>query len=230
MSDEKLALKKRVASGKKVAELRAAGLIPSIIYGGKSEPVMTESEYNPTEKVLKAAGYHSPVDLEVDGKMQMAMVKNVAIDPVKRRILNVEFQAISANEAVVAMAPIELIDMGTSEAEKLHLTISQVLDEIEVKAKPADLPSKLEISVSGLASTEDKLTLADIKLPTGVEFADKEIDLEQVIANVYDSAVEAAREAEAEAAAAAEAASGEGAEVPAEHGEAAPENTEAKAE
>ena len=45
--------------------------------------------------------------------------------------------------------------------------------EIDVKAKPADLPEVIEVDASKLATTEDGLTLADIVLPKGVEFADK---------------------------------------------------------
>jgi large subunit ribosomal protein L25 len=221
MSEDRLDLKKRSVKGKKVTKLRLDGWVPGVIYGGKlKEPVLTESEYGATERVLLSAGYHSPVNLTVDGKGQLAMVKNIDLDPVRRKILNVEFMAISSDDVVSASAPIELIGLGGSEAEKANLSILQVLDEIEVRAKPADLPAALEISVEGLATTDDRITLADIKLPSGVEFADKEIDLNQVIANVYDPAIAAAKaeeEAAAEAAAAAEAS----AEVPAEHGEGA---------
>ena len=101
MSDIKLSLEKRTIAGKKLAGLRADGLIPSVIYGGK-EPILAQSTYNDTEKALKIAGYHSAIDLTIDGKKAMAIVKNVALDPVSRKIMNVEFQAISANEVVEA--------------------------------------------------------------------------------------------------------------------------------
>ena len=199
MSEEKLALAKREVSGKKVKNLREQGLIPSVVFGGK-EPIMTHSAYNETEKAVRIAGYHSPIDLTIDGKKQMALVKNVAMDPVKRKILNIEFQAISANEVVEATAPIKLVGFETSDANKAHLVLSQVLEEIDIKAKPADLPEAIEIDASKLATVEDGLTVADIVLPAGVEFADKELDKELPVANVYDPAEEAAeREAQAEA-------------------------------
>lgn len=199
MSEEKLALAKREVSGKKVKSLREQGLIPSVVFGGK-EPIMTQSVYNETEKAVRIAGYHSPIDLTIDGKKQMALVKNVAVDPVKRTILNIEFQAISANEVVEATAPIKIVGFESSDANKAHLVLSQVLEEIDVKAKPADLPEAIEIDASKLATVEDGLTVADIVLPAGVTFADKEIDMDLTIANVYDPAAEAAeREAQAEA-------------------------------
>ena len=203
MAEYKLALEKRELTGKKLKKVRAEGLIPAVIYGGK-EPMMVTSEYVATEKVLEKAGYHSPIDLDVAGKKQLAIVKNVQIDPVSRRILNVEFQAISAKEVVEATAPIVVVNFEASEAAKTyHFATVQSLEEIAVKAKPADLPKELTIDASKMETVEDKLTLAEIELPTGVEFADKELDLEQVIVSLYDPAVEAekreAETAEAEA-------------------------------
>lgn len=199
MAEYKLALDKREVTGKKLKALRAAGLIPSVIYGGK-EPVLAASEYVATEKVLNLAGYHSPIDLDVAGKKQLAIVKDVAVDPVSRRIINIEFQAISANEVVEATTPIVIVNFEASDASKLyHFAMTQALEEIDVKAKPADLPKELEIDAGKLVNVDDKLTIADIVLPGGVELADKELDKEQVVASLYDPAAEAAaREAEAE--------------------------------
>ena len=194
MSEEKLALAKREVSGKKVKSLREQGLIPSVVFGGK-EPILTQSVYNDTEKVVRAAGYHSPINLTIDGKAQMVLVKDVAFDAVSHKILNVEFQAIKADEVVEATTPIRLVNFEASDASKAHLVLSQVLEEIDVKAKPADLPEALEIDASKLATVEDGITVADIVLPKGVELADKEIDQEMAIANVYDPAAEAAEEA-----------------------------------
>ena len=223
MSDTKLALAKREVSGKKVKNLREQGIIPSVVFGN-GEPVLTQSVYNETEKAIREAGYHSPIDLTIDGKSQMVLVKNVDIDPVKRLIRNIEFQAISANEVVEATTPIKVVNFETSDASKAHLVLSLVLEEIDVKAKPADLPEAIEVDASKLATVEDGLTVADIVLPKGVEFADKELDKELPIANVYDPAAEAAeREAKAEADKAAD-------EAKAAEDAAAAEATEAPAE
>ena len=205
MSEDKLSLAKRELTGKKVKGLREQGLIPSVVFGGGNDPILTQSPYNETEKVLLNAGYHSPIDLDIAGKKQMALVKVVHLDPVKGTIQNVEFQAISANQVVEATTPIEIVDFEKSNASKAHLTILQVMEEIDVKAKPADLPEAIIVDASGLKTVEDGITIADLKLPKGVELADKELDPETAIANVYDPAQEAAdREAEAEADKAAE--------------------------
>lgn len=204
MSEDKLSLAKRELTGKKVKSLREQGLIPSVVFG-EGEPILTQSAYNETEKVLMSAGYHSPIDLDIAGKKQMALVKTVHMNPVKRTIDNVEFQAINANEVVEATAPIEIVNFEQSDASKAHLAILQVMEEIDVKAKPVDLPEAIIVDASGLKNAEDGITVANLKLPKGVELADKELDPEQPVANVYDPAQEAAdREAEAAADKAAE--------------------------
>ena len=225
MAEYKLKLEKREVTGKKLKGLRAKGLIPSVVYGGK-EPILVASEYVATEKVLEKAGYHSPIDLEIEGKKRLAIVKDVAIDPVSRKIMNVEFQAISAREVVEATTPIVIVNFEGSEASKtFHFALNQAMEEIDVKAKPADLPKELEIDASDMKEVEDKITIADIVLPSGVEFADKELDTEQVIASLYDPAAEAAaREAEEKAEAEAEA------EVAETEAEVSTENTEEKSE
>lgn len=228
MSENKLSLEKRTLAGKKAASLRAEGLIPSVVYG-EGEPILAQSTYNETEKVLRSAGYHSTIDIDVAGKKQMAIVKNVAIDPVSRKIVNVEFQAVSADKPVEATTPIVLEGFDASEANKLHYTLLQVMEEIDVKAKPADLPKQLTVDASKMVELDDKLTVSDIALPDGVVLADKELDPEQVIANLYDPAAEAAQR-EAEEAAAKETAQTEAADVPSDNGSKPEEAAEGEGE
>lgn len=222
MAEYKLSLEKRELTGKKLKELRAKGLIPSVVYGGK-EPVLASSEYVATEKVLGVAGYHSPIDLDIAGKKQLAIVKDIQIDAVSRKIINIEFQAVSANEVVEATTPIVIVNFEASEASKTyHFAMTHAIEEIDIKAKPADLPSELTVDASGMKELDDKITIADLLLPKGVELADKELDPGQVIASLYDPAAEAEkREAEAEEPTV------EAADVPADNGTKPEEKTEA---
>ena len=216
MSENKLKLQARTLTGKKVAGLRAEGLIPSVIYG-EGEPILAQSVYNETEKVLLVAGYHSTIDIDIDGKKKMVIVKDVNLDPVSRKIVNIEFQAVSADRAIEATTPITIVNFETSDASKAHLAILQVMEEVDVKAKPSDLPKELIVDAGAMATLDDKLTIANITLPKGVEFADKEMEENQTIAILTDPAAEAAAR-EAEEAAAKEAEAVEAADVPSENG------------
>lgn len=183
-----LDLQKRTVQGKKLKKLRQKGQIPSVVYG-KDEPMMTMSEYNPTEKALLEAGYHSPIELLIEGEPQLAIAKSIKVEPVSRRIINVEFQAVSADAVVEATAPIKIVGFDQSPAAKAHLTILPVLEEVNVKAKPSNLPQELIADASKLTDPEDKITVADLQLPSQVELADKELAPTTVIANVYEAKV-----------------------------------------
>lgn len=218
MNDISLKLDERTAEGKKVIKLRQEGLVPSIVYGAKDKPFMTQSEYVATAKAVHAAGRHTPIHLTCNGKKKLAIIKDIDIDPVKHEIRHIAFHAISQNDVVTTEVPIVLVGQGESSAERAGLVVLQAIEEIEIKAKPADLPESLEVSIMELATDEDRITIGDIKLPKGVEFADVEQDMELVIASVYEpSALQAANDAAAgEAEADTEVAVEHGAETPAE--------------
>jgi len=195
MNDISLKLNERTMVGKKAARLRQDGQIPSVVYGGKAEPIATQSPMVETTKVARVAGKHSPVHLVIDGKKKLAIIKSIDLHPVKHTVRHVAFHTIKQNESIVTEVPIVLTGMGESAAERGGLVILQALEHTEVKARPANLPESLEVSVAELATTDDKLTLGDIQLPEGVEFADAEQDLSLVVANVYEpSALQAANE------------------------------------
>lgn len=196
--DISLKLSERTAMRKKVNKLRAEGMVPSVVYGGHSEPIHTQSPLVETTKVVHKAGKHSPVHLTIDGKKKLAIIKTIDVDPVKHRVRHVAFHTIKQDQAIVTEVPIHLVGVGESPAERAGLVVLQAIEHVEIKAKPADLPEALEVPLESLETTEDKLLLSDIKLPEGVEFADHEQNLELVVANVYEpSALQAQNEAAA---------------------------------
>lgn len=196
MNDISLKLNERTAEGKKVAKLRKQGIVPSVVYGGANKPLSTQSTAVETLKAIKAVGKQTPIHLLINGKNKLAIVKSIDLDPVKHTIRHVSFHTIKQNEKITTEVPIVLVGIGKSPAETAGLVVLQALDSIEIKAKPADLPKSIELSILNLTNDDDKLTVADIVLPAGVEFADIDQDTELVIANVYEpSALVAANEA-----------------------------------
>lgn len=195
-NDISLTLDPRTAQGKQVKKLRLDGLVPSVVYGGKADPIHTQSPVVETTKVAHKAGKHSPVHIIIDGKKKLAIIKTIDIDPVKHSVRHIAFHTIKQGDVITTTVPIQLVGIGESEAEKAGLVILQAIEQIDIKAKPADLPESLEVSIVELATAEDKLTLETIKLPSGVEYADIEQDFTIVVANVYEpSALQAANDA-----------------------------------
>lgn len=219
-----LKVEERTVHGKKVAKLRREGLVPAVVYGPGMEPVSVQVAANVMEKAYLLAGKHHPVHLTIGSKRKIAMIKDIDHNPIKRTINHVSFHAVKASDPVIAEVPITLIGEGESEAEKAGLIVLQALDKIEVKALPMDLPDAVEISIVELREPGEKVTLADAKLPEGVEFVEHddghhEEDEEKpsitdlMVASVWEpAALQAQNEA---AAGGAEAES----EVESEHGE-----------
>jgi large subunit ribosomal protein L25 len=196
MNEISLKLAGRTVAGKKVAKLRQDGFVPSVVYGGHDDPISTQSPMVETLKVAHAAGKHTPVHLTIDGKKKLAIIKDIDIDPVRHELRHVAFHTIKQNDVITTQVPVILVGQGESEAEKGGLVVLQAIEHLEVKAKPADLPESIELSIAHLVTTDDKITVADITLPSGVEFDDMEQDLDLVIANVYEpSALQAANDA-----------------------------------
>ncbi len=184
--------------GKKVQSLRQAGLVPGVIYGKGHEPINIQVKQLDLERVLDQVGFSTPLTLKVDKKDYFSIVKNFDRDPVKRTILNVEFQTISADEAIDAAVELVLVGRGESPAEKAGFTVMQVLEDVELRALPNKMPSEIEIKLDELKEVGDHITLGDLNLPEGVDFTDKEVDLTAAVVNVYDPAqLEAHNEAAA---------------------------------
>lgn len=241
-----LALEARDVHGKKVKTLRSEGIVPVVVYGAGMESKSAQVAEGVFDKVYRKAGSHSPVMLEFGGKKRIAMIKEVDVNPVTHRTLHVSFHAVKATDPVVTNVPIRLVGEGESIAEREGLVVLQALEEIEIRALPMDLPDALEVSIIDLKEPGDRITVADIKLPEGVEFmersdgkADEDEEEERptitdlVIASVYEpSALQAANEAaagDAESADASEVESEQGSdESSAESGEDAKEEKEDK--
>ena len=167
-----LKLEERTVHGKKVAALRREGLVPAGVYGPGIDPISVQAPNNVVAKAYADAGKHAPVHLTIGSKKKIAMIKDIDHDPVRRTINHISFHAVKASDPVIAEVPIHLVGEGESEAEKAGLIVLQALDKIEVKALPMDLPDAVEVSIVKLKEAGEKVTLADARLPEGVEFVE----------------------------------------------------------
>lgn len=214
MSDEtiRLQLQERTIFGKAVKNLRQDGFIPAIIQESGKPTIAVMAAAGELDKVYDRAGQRHPVELDFGKAHQLAVIKEVELDPVKRRILHVVFQAVKANEKITAEVPLEFTE-GEIPAEKAGLMVLKTLDQVEVEALPSDMPDSLSVDPTGLAEVGDKLSVADIKVPANVTIL---TEPENSVAIVEEPRVVEEESAETE----------EGAEeeVPAEHGDKSDEN------
>ena len=207
-----LQLQDRTELGKALKTVRAAGGVPAIIQESGKETKNVTAVYTELAKAYAAAGQRHPIELTVSGGKQLAVIKEIEIEPVKRQILHVVFQAIKANVKITAEIPLEYLEVEIP-AEKAGLIILKTLDQVEVEALPNNVPDTLKVDASKLEEVGQKLTVADITVVKDVEILTAP---ETVIAVVEEPRVAEEESAPAEDEAAEE--------VPAEHGDEATDN------
>ena len=169
--DVKLEAVKREALGKRaVAVLRAEGKVPAIVQEHGKESINILVGGPEILKAFAAVGKSQAIDLTVGGTKKLALIKEIEFVPLKPAVQHVVFQALKANEAVDAEVPIHIT--GEIPAENNRLVLLHTLETLMVRALPKDLPEALEVSGESLVEIDDRLTIADIKLPNGVELVE----------------------------------------------------------
>lgn len=181
MSSDTITLKvsERKEFGKAVKALRRAGVVPANMYERGKDSVAISASFIEITKVYNSAGKHHPVELVLDGKKHLAMIKDVDLDPVKNMVRHVAFHAVKKGETVEAEIPVK-ID-GEIPAERKSLMVLQNLDMVMVEALPSNLPDELFVDGALLVDEGDKVTVADIKVPSGVTMLS---DPETMVADV----------------------------------------------
>lgn len=196
--DAPVKLEQRTVVGKGLNRLRHDGVVPAVIHNHGAESVHVMGPEMELVKIYQAAGKHHPLNLEVGSDKYLALIKDAHFNPVNRRLQHVVFQAIKQDEKVEAEVPIRI--EGDVPAEKAGLMLLHQLDSVEIEALPKDLPDELVVSAEKLIELHDKITVADLHVPSGVTIL---TDAEHPIATVAESramAAEEAAEAEAEGA------------------------------
>lgn len=194
---------------------RRNGQVPVVVYGGGEDEQYLLVEHNKIMRQLEVESFHSAlVQLQVDGDLQRAVLRDVQMHPYKAQVMHLDFQRVSRKDTITMTVPFHFIGEEDAPGVKLDSGImSHSMTSVDVTCLGSDLPEYIEVDVSGLGMGES-VHLGEVKLPEGVELASsiQEADLELSIASVLapkkpqtveDTAEESA-EGEAEAGDAAE--------------------------
>src|SRR5690606_11248664 len=156
--------------------LRRGGFVPGIVYGGGGENVAVKMAAADVLRFFQQQGGRGILQLEIDGRPETVMVKEVQRHPVRLDVLHIDFQRVRMTEKVHASVPLRL--EGEEALVKTGAVLQHALREVEVSCLPADLPSELVVDVSSLAPGAS-LTVGDLQAPPGVEILN---DPDQVVA------------------------------------------------
>lgn len=200
---EKLTLEvsERTLRKKKVGKLRREGIIPGIVHGIDFEPVHVQVDERTFELLYRKAHGTSLVNLKIAGKTILVLIHAVVRDKLKGTPVHIEFLKIDPNRQVTVDVP--LIFVGESPGEKEGKgKVAHEETSIHLKCSPADIPSGIEVDISGIHDKHDVIHASDLKLPEGVHLAHG-VSEKKVIASLVTARIVEAAPVEEEAAAAA---------------------------
>lgn len=164
-----LKVTKREIFGKKLKALRREGILPGNVYGKDVESLAVQVPTKEFKELYKEIGATGLVELQLEGeKNRPVLMHDVHMDHINQVPLHVDFYQVNLKEKVKTFVPVTVVGEAKAVAEKLGQLL-HTLNEVEVEALPANLPEKFEVDVTELAAVDEQITVADLKLPQGVE-------------------------------------------------------------
>lgn len=164
---ESLVLKaeRRTNTGTQVSRrLRAAGQVPAIIYGHKQEAIAVAVSYH--DLALEVQHHHRLLDVELDGKAEKFLLKEVQYDHLGEHIIHADLTRVKLGERVQVAVTVELrgVPVGAAEGGVLD----QMRAEVEVECPVVSIPEVIRVSVVHL-NVGDTLTAGELEMPEGAK-------------------------------------------------------------
>jgi large subunit ribosomal protein L25 len=219
MPRKELSVELREITGKKVARLRRAGIIPANVFGHNLPSVAVQLPVVELQRTLKASTVNEVIDLKVEGErvVRPMIINHVQRDALTSAVLHADFYQVSLRERMRADVPIILT--GTSEAVvTFNGVLIQPLEVLHIEALPLDIPTHIEVDVSALDQLDMSVHVRDLAVPEAVTVLNDpdvvvvKVEAPRISEELEAERVEIAAGVEAAAAAEAEAATTEAAE------------------
>jgi large subunit ribosomal protein L25 len=161
MSDQNnLSALVRTSFGKGAArKIRAKDQIPAVIYGHGTDPQHVTLPGHETMLITRRA--NAVITLDIEGKAQLALVKDIQRDPVKQVIEHIDLIVVRQGEKVTVEVPVHV--EGESAPGTIHVV---ELNAVELEVEATHIPQNVVVSIEGLEEGA-QVTAADLELPQG---------------------------------------------------------------
>ena len=147
--------------------VRKDGVIPGVLYGLNEESISLSVDWRDLRKALTTdSGLNAIIQLEIDGKKQMTIVKDIQRHPVRRDVLHVDFLRIDPNKNVTVDIPLIMIGEAR-EVSAADGMVDQNMFTLTVSAPPDRIPTEIEVDISSL-TVGTSVRVGDLNLPEGV--------------------------------------------------------------
>jgi large subunit ribosomal protein L25 len=150
--------------------LRITGRAPGIVFGGEAKAEMIELDHNALWHALKKETFHASIlDMELAGKVQKVLLRDVQYHPYKPQVLHIDFQRVDDKTRLHKKVPLHFVGAEESPAVKTDkCVVSHVMTEIEIECLATQLPEHISVDLSK-ATSGTAIHTGDIELPKGVK-------------------------------------------------------------
>ncbi len=151
-----------------VSDLRSKGSIPAILYGGKIENKKIYLNKKIINNLISSENFLSNIlSLEIDGKKEKVLPREIAYDPITDEPLHIDFLRIVDGAKIILEIPVKFINSEKSPGLKKGGVLNIVRRKVELRCPTENIPSELIVD---LENTEigTSIKISAIKLPTNV--------------------------------------------------------------
>ena len=165
--------------------LRRSASIPAIVYGGSTAPQPIQLDHETVWLISQNEWFYSSIlSLDIDGKIESVLLRDMQRHPFKQLIMHLDFQRVDVNQPIRVAVPLHFLNQDTSPAGKaVGVVVTHELNEVTITCLPRDLPEFIELDLSTLA-LGDIVHLSELKLPAGVELPELKLGKEHDVALV----------------------------------------------
>lgn len=155
----------RTESGKNSnRRLRVKGLIPGVVYGSKKETLPVAVSPKDIGTVLKSAsGENTLFDLELLGSRRKVILKEFQREPLKGRLLHVDFYEVALDKVIEVKVHIEIVGVPVGVKTQGGI-LDFVTRELEIECLPTEIPDKIAVDVTALELGKH-LRVSDLQIP-----------------------------------------------------------------
>ena len=145
------------------------GFIPSIIYGGNSDPLMVAVETIQLKKRFEEGGFYSKIfEIEIGDKKEAVVVKSIQRHKVKNNPIHVDFQRVDEKTRIIISVPVEFSDQELSPGLKQGGVLNVVRRDLELSCLANNIPENFVISLDG-KEVGDDIRLSSVTLGEGMK-------------------------------------------------------------
>ena len=162
------ATKRTTESRGQINKLRAQGFIPAVLYGGKKDNINISLKKLHLEDIIKTETFLSKVfDLDLDGKPEKVLPREIAYDPVSDEPIHIDFVRIIQGSNLILEIPVKFINTDKSPGLKKGGVLNIVRRKVELKCPAENIPTELVVDLDNL-DIGASIKISSITLPENV--------------------------------------------------------------